>query len=172
MPFSFQDVTYFRVQYPHEFIVCTCLHYKNNNIQLQPEISRTLDNMVTEIYDDLNGIDNVRIDMLIYDTENVQAPSVFQCILKSGESAMLITIKNDGTKIVKFPQMSEKSQSYGFLKSLTHPTICALIGGSVGYIIYGCPGSILGAGVGFVAKDKVVERVLNYVDKQAILHEQ
>lgn len=139
--------------------------------------------MLTEIYDDLKGIDNVRIDMCIYDSEGVEVPSVFQCILKSGDSVMVIKITNDGTKTIRYSRMSLKSHCYrfarensasvfSFLKSITKPTICALIGGSMGYIIKGYAGSVLGAGVGIVAKDKVVDKVLNYFDKQAIQHEQ
>lgn len=138
-----------------------------------------MNRLVTEIYDDLDGINDVRIDMVICDTEE-QTPSIFTCHLQSGKSLMIINITNDGTKTSKFASMHRRprwfrivrtrsSAVFSFLKSIFRPAIAAVIGGSVGYITKGPVGLALGAGIGVVATERVIDTGLGYFLKKGHL---
>lgn len=159
----FQNSTEFKVNHPHEFIVSICLHLQEVKQQLNPEIRSTLNSLVTEIYDDLDGINNVQIDMCIFHTKD-QAPSNFCCKLKKSESVMVINIENDGKKTCKFAEMPKMLRFYYFLRSKSclafslltsnsSNTICAVIGGAIGLIVKGPEGLIAGAGIGAKAGD-------------------
>lgn len=172
----FQNQTEFKVSHPHEFIVSICSHYQKVKQQLNSNIRCTLNNMVTDIYDDLDGINDVQIDVCIFHTED-QAPSVFCCKLKSSESVMVINITNDGKKTCRFAKMprrlvfyqSIKSKSrlaFSFLESKAKFVITATIGGAIGYIAKGPMGLIAGAGIGYAAGD--IDKVLGSFDKPVL----
>lgn len=161
------------VPHPHQFVVHTIKHYKNQNKQLHPGIQHTLNSMITGIYEDLDGINDVHIEMMIYDTDNI-SPSTFSCKFKDGKSLMVITITFDGEKTIRFERLtwwlrcSRFFSSSAFRKSIAKPTICAVIGGALGFLVAGPAGAVMGVGVGLIAGKKVVDTAIAYLDRDRI----
>lgn len=111
---------------PHEFVSAIYPHYQNNEKQLQPGIRRTLNDLLTSIYLDMDGIEGVCIDMFICDTED-QAPSWFRYIHQSGQSEMVIQISYDGEKKVTFKKIHWWKKFTRFVSENWQPVCSFLI---------------------------------------------
>lgn len=156
------------VQYAHEFVAAVYRYHQTNDIPLPPGIRRTLNDLLIGIYDDLDGVKDVSIDMYLENNE-YQTPLHFRCTFKSGKSTMAITISYDGKKEIKFPNLHWWPRFTRFVrKHFLKRIICGVIGGAVGFGIAGIPGAVAGASIGLLADDKVIDLVIGYVGRLSI----
>ncbi|XP_071179479.1 uncharacterized protein [Mytilus edulis] len=173
-----QNIEEYWVEHPHEFIASILWYYQNRNIQLKPEIHGTINDLLTDIYVDLDGISNVRIDVYITDTKDL-APSMFKCKFKEGKSVMIVTIKYDGKKESTFSRLhwwpkfircvrEMAGKVFKCLKPIAKRATCTVIGGGIGFLTAGPVGLVVGACVGLVGGEKAVDIAKIYIERRSI----